>query len=302
MSRPRFTIAGLLLAALVRLGAAEEAPPLEAAKRELRELQNSQKNQSGAAATDGLKIATPALTTPSDQAASPGRWLTERKAEERMRQQEGTKNWLVDGVEKLDRRPAAGKRDASGEAHTAKSMEDAETTNASGAPSLLALYDAQQRTGKGETTRKSPGAAAADPFAPFLKEWLGSSPVREPLMKSVLRAAVMAETGSASGLDDFKTVAGGGGDINPRSTGASGNAQPNPYLADLNPATTGNPRPATIPAPEASGSTAATLPSIAPLPTFVSPPPASLKSRTAPKGPPPSPADEKKYFPQLHKF
>jgi len=309
MHRASSSVLGALLLAVVQVaGAAEDAAPLEATKKELQQLQNAQKTKPGATPTEGLKLDAPALNLSTTETNTPQQWLSQKNKEDRKREQQRkeAENWLVNGVNKLGHESTTGK----GKEEAATADQTGQTDeHALGAPDtsdpqyLLKLFDDQKkRPDAKQAEARLHATPAADPFAPFLQSWLGTSPVRDQVLdqyskKSEADGGALAPAGMpdyhATGASPVVTVAG---------REPAGGDKPNPYLIELNapllPAKDPSGGAYSAPAldvstlgPEAS-KPAATIAPLDPLPDL----------RAPAKGPPPGPADDKKYFPQLKKF
>jgi hypothetical protein len=310
MRRAGSSVLGALLLAAVQLAAvADEAAPLEATKKELQQLQSAQKTKAGAIPAEGLKMDAPVLEMPKDSLGTSERWLAKKNKADLKREQQRreSENWLVNGVNKLGQETATGA--AGKDAATAASPDgqadgsELDPLDPSDPQYLLKLFDEQKkRPDAKQAEARLHATPAADPFAPFLQSWLGTSPVRDQVLdqyakKGELDAGVPALVAvpdyRATGASPVVTVAG---------REAPGGDKPNPYLIELNapllpakdPSGGFNPAPAIDPsvlAPAANGAPAMIAP-LDPLPDL----------RPPAKGPPPSPADDKKYFPQLKKF
>ncbi len=310
MQRASSSVLGALLLAVMPIAAAaEDSAPLEATKKELQQLQSAQKTKPGATGGESLKLDTPTLDVPSATLGASEQWLAKKNKQDRKREQQkkDAENWLVNGVDKLGRENAQG----NGKAPTAADQDAKESSDATAADAaidssdpqyLLKLFDDQKKQPAGKQADAKPHATPGpDPFAPFLQNWLSSSPVREPVLSQFSKSS-----DAGGGAPMPASVA----DYRPASatpvsvaTGreAPGADKPNPYLIELN-----TPLPAkdlsagagiapivdaSVLAPEASKAPATIAP-LDPLPD----------ARTPAKGPPPGPADDKKYFPQLKKF
>lgn len=305
MRGPRTSIVGALLLAAVPAFAAEEAAPLESTKQQLRQLESTQKDKAGAAATGPVKFSTPVLETQRDEDGTKA-WRAQQKQEERQRQQKReSENWLVNGVEQQGKdgvKPGT----ISGETTATPEADPLNATRDTSDPQyLLKLFDDQKkRSDAKEPAAKSHAAPAPDPFAPFLQNWLGNSPVRDQVMDQFKKGS---ETGGMS-----SAPMGGGADYRapadaPAGPGATlrepaGPPKPNPYLVELNtpvlargPVAGGSAMPAVDPV-FSSGATSLGSP-VAPAPLDPLP-----DIRPAEKGPAPGQTDNQKYFPQQKKF
>src|SRR6186713_2919605 len=101
----------LLLAAGVAHGAEGAGGTLDSTKQELRQLQNDQKNKGGQSG-DKLRLDAPTLDLQPDAGSSEA-WLASKLKEERklkeQKKGETNSNWLVEGVEKLEKEENAAK-------------------------------------------------------------------------------------------------------------------------------------------------------------------------------------------------
>jgi hypothetical protein len=311
MRGARSSIAGVCLLAVVLAAArAEEGAPLESTKKQLRELESVQKDKAGTVPGAGLKLDTPTLHMPDQGAESTQQWRKARTEEEQKREQKkrDADNWLVNGVDKLGHDEAkTGSKDNDA---TALLTQEAATKDAmidtSDPQYLLKTFDDQKKRSDSKQAEITKGRTvpAGDPFAPFLQDWLGNSPVRDQVMDQFLKRGDSGPTvGPVTGASDFRTPGAGSAVVStpsPREPAAA--AKPNPYLTNLNTPTlspdtlSGGPAPAaTVGIPLSGGE-------VPKAPAAVSPLDPLPDSRTPAKGPPPGFADDKKYFPQLKKF
>ena len=263
----------------------------------------------GATGGENLKLATPALDLPSASSSFSQEWLAKKTKEDRKREQQkkDADNWLVNGVDKLGRENAQGKGKTP--ATAADQEADADVTapgavDASDPQYLLKLFDDQKKRPDAKPAdAKVHATPAPDPFAPFLQNWLGSSPVRDQVLDQFTKKNDAGGGGAAmpAAVLDYHTAG-----ASPVTTVAGGREapvgdKPNPYLIELNTPVAAKDLPASgnatptldvsFSAPDA-GKAPATIAPLDPLPD----------ARTLAKGPPPGPADDKKYFPQLKKF
>ncbi|MES1167547.1 MAG: hypothetical protein ABUL61_00115, partial [Oleiharenicola lentus] len=302
------SVLGALLLAIVQVAAAaEEAAPLEATKKELQQLQSAQQAKPGATGGESLKLATPVLDVPSATPSLSQQWLDKKNKEDRKRerQKKDADNWLVNGVDKLGREDAQGKTKAPATTADQETNEDATvpgSVDASDPQYLLKLFDDQKKRPEAkEADAKVHATPAPDPFAPFLQNWLGSSPVRDQVLDQFTKKNDAGGGGGAAmpaTVLDYHTAG-----ASPVATVAGGREapvvdKPNPYLIELNTPVAvkdlpagGNATPAldvSFSAPD-PGKAPATIAPLDPLPDV----------RPSAKGPPPGPSDDKKYFPQL---
>jgi hypothetical protein len=298
----------LPLAALA--AGAEDNAPLAESRKELKKLEASPGPAGEPTAKDALRstvlpaLQSPAASLPVFPHAGP-----EQRAREQRQRSEEQKNWLLNGVNQL-RREALEKGRLPGETGDEREIADA-PPDPTDATYLLKLYE-KQRTAEAKAasalkTRRSP---QADPFAPFLNDWLAGSPVKNQLLSDQNRLTL----GGVAGTGFSPTDAPGHGSENARSPGTgglqtgmdpAGETQVNPYLAAAGGDAAGSspfaaPRPVapsgalqpgSVPAQPATSS-----------PATVIPPKNAGTDAAARKPPPPPLAEEQKYFPQLKKF
>ncbi|WP_438482944.1 hypothetical protein [Oleiharenicola lentus] len=293
---------------MLALRGQQSGAPLESTQSELKALQKaqSQKNSS-----EGGKAS---VSLPQLQIVTPGATPLEMPNPQKMekelaKKKEAQKNWLVDGVQQLEKKQQA--KAERGDAISAQGTLNPE--QATQAPdktpgSLLEVYTEQQNEAEKKESAKPAAKTAplADPLAPFLREWMGNSPVRGEFFDKV---ALKPETGASP------VVANGGSPVSGNSSAMNGGPEfsgrgaaeipsaKNPYLAGIESPTVHEPsRPAPVPAglnfnEALSGSfvPSAATNSVPPLP--------ENRVNFGDKKPLiPDRADDKKYFPQLKKF
>jgi hypothetical protein len=305
MRLARSSIAGFALLVAAQAPAAEGSAPLESTKRELEQLQAAQKNKSAPVTADGVKIATPTLDAQAVENPVIQQWTDRKKSEERVEKQKQRKseNWLLNGMEQLEKEGTAATATTTDAITTGESPGT--TVDASDPGYLLKLFDEQkkQTDGKEAAARPRP-TPGPDPFAPFLQSWLGNSPVRGQVMDQLRNGNETAGAPVVAGRpEDFRgpEAAAFSGVAVPTSTPGSLPAapKPNPYLVDLAPLSSPAKDVSAGSAPLAGIDRALTPAGPAPATPLIAPLP---EARAPMKGPPPSPADDKKYFPQLNKF
>jgi hypothetical protein len=201
MRRARSSIAGLALLVAAQAPAAENSAPLESTKQELRQLEAAQKNKAAPATPDGMKVATPTLEAAAPENPVIQQWTDRRKAEERVEKQQKqrkSENWLVNGMEQLGGEGTATPDPSGPASETAQAQAGVVDTSDPGY--LLKLFDEQKKheDGKdaGAKARPTPGP---DPFAPFLQNWLGTSPVKGQVMDQFRRGNETAGAPVVSG-------------------------------------------------------------------------------------------------------
>lgn len=296
-------LAGLLLAAAVAARGAE-APPggtLDQTKAELRQLQSDQRNKAGQQGGK-LKLDAPTMDVQvAPDAASPEAWLSDKLKQERKLKEakDAKKNWLVDGVEKLEKEGSHAKDAA---AVVAKDVDGSQSAPHAIDPSdpqyLLKLFDEQKKPAEGKASANKATTATPDAFAPFMQSWLGSSPVKGQLMDQFVSKTDNGGTPVLPG--DYR------GPTGPANApvavhDAVGAPKENPYLADLNTPILTKEVAQDAAQLSSGGAPAASSEVARSAPVLPASAPAA-DTRERPKGPPPSPADDKKYFPQLKRF
>ncbi len=306
---PSCALAGLLLcAAAAAFGA--DGGTLDGTKRELQQLQSDQKNKTGQTG-DKVKLDTPTLDL-APEAGSAEAWLANKLRKERKLKEQGrdkpeaNSNWLVEGVEKLEKEENAAKGTNNAAAKPATTTETApHAIDSSDSQYLLKLFDEQKKPADSKaTTAKSSVTATPDPLAPFMQNWLGSSPVRGQFFDQFA-----GKKPDGGGVGEGTPVVG----PNYRSSAVSTTtpvlaAEPvtaektNPYLAELNtPILT---REVTTEASQLQSLNSPTAAPEAARSTGPAPLPADTTSdsRERAKAPLPGLTDDKKYFPQLKRF
>lgn len=321
MLRPwRTVVLGLAVAAAA--AAQQGDAPLSGTKQELQELRERQKaaGASGTDMKDGLRSAvqSPAISFPTMETPSAPRMTPETLEKERRQRERARQNWLLNGMNRLGREakdsPSTGRTAEIDPLESDAALVDEDEAgriDTSDPAYLLKLYDRQKKAAEAKNTPPTSTTAATtranDPLAPFLQNWLADSPVRDQALSSLGRpaggggSAGFSGLGSTTGTSGGATVAPIGGGNRPASSTPTA-AAPNPYLTDtpLMPSLTA---PLSTPVPPPSGPLLSPVSSPAPgqpvgpvLGPTSEPPPAPRRVV------PPSPADDKKYFPQLKKF
>jgi len=295
----RSSVLGAVLLA-AHAGRAAEGVSLESAKQELRQLESTQKNQAGALAPAPLKLDTPTLHL--DGAVRPAVSVSierKREDEERARRAKQRKdaNWLVNGVERLAREETGGGPTVVGD--DSAELNPLGTAADPADPSyLLKLFDAQGQRHASNSMEKPRLTPAPDPFAPFLRDWLGSSPVRSQVMDQLGKSAGAAgPTLMPASARDLPAPAATDA---PLPSALSASAQANPYLVEADfPAPTNNAITAPVSFPGIERGPLNGAPAVTSAPAVASP---AADARIPAKAPPSSTADDKKYFPQLNRF
>lgn len=305
MNLPRVSSVCLWALTTVAAAGSDQARPLEESTKELKKLEAGPAAAGVPTARESLKgMVMPSLETPAASAPRFQRFTPQQAERERQQRNDAQKNWLLNGMNKLQRESEE-KGLLPGGADPESGVEDlpVDTTDPA---YLLRLYEKQRKAGEtraGEA--KALRAPQADPFAPFLQGWLAGSPLKHHLLSESLRpkggdgnpgmlpgSSTNLPGGTAAGMVISNGAA---------AASAPGSGNPNPYLAtpEASPlgGTIGMHRPA---APASMPTPTATPPPVSPIGS-------GIARETAPaandrKPPPPPLADEKKYFPQLKKF
>jgi len=302
MRIPRSSLLGVVLLVAAQAAGAEASAPLESTKQELRQLESTQKNKAGPVMSDRVMLDTPTLDVGGVSNPGMPQWIERKKEDEkraRQAKQRKDENWLVNGVERL------GREETATTAATADGSTDIEALTNTPDPAdpqyLLKLFDQQEkRSATKDTSARVRPTPAPDPFAPFLQDWLGNSPVHSQVMEQFRKGGdAVGPTAVPGGTAEFRgpVVVGTGPAPLPYETAAVPKA--NPYLID-----SGLPIP-TRDMVGGGGPLSAVdlpLPGAAPAPITVAPASPLPDTRAPAKGPPTIPADDKKYFPQLNRF
>jgi hypothetical protein len=293
------SILGLVCLIVVAVRADEPAGalPLESTKQELKKLRTEQTAPSGAVSgkfTDGLSQFKTPLPEPLQQ-----NLLRPEELEREMKQRsEAQKNWLVDGVDNLEKAPATRSRPKDARGNALKSDENPETVDPHAPNYLLKLYTNQKRADETKSGQAKSSTGQVDPFAPFLQDWLGTSPARGKFFDEFVRKPGTDATGEnvtgstePDGRQSLGTV-----DLALRPPVA---ARVNPYLQVLESSVAKN----------SSDSRGQTNQVITGLNTAASQPvsngqqpPVAVERPKEIKPQWLAPADDKKYYPQQKKF
>jgi hypothetical protein len=307
---PPVALAGLLLVAAVAGHGAEAQPPggtLDQTKTELQQLQKDQKTKAG---LEGGKLKLDGPVTDLQlmpASGSPEAWLSDKLKKDRKlkEQKEANKNWLVDGVEQLEKEDAQTKTPkAVGSKDDGGNQSGPTQIDQSDPQYLLKLFDEQKKISDNKSSAgKAPASASPDAFAPFMQNWLGSSPVKGQLLDQLVKKAESGgfAAGAPAGAGDYRGPT-GPADVPVAAThDAVAATRANPYLADLNSPILTKELVQEAPALQSMEAPAVTSEAGRGGPVLLPSAPAA-DNRERPKGPPPSPADDKKYFPQLKRF
>jgi len=278
--------------------------PLSDTKRQLQALQRDAAAQKTETPT-GLRLDLPTVNAPglTDLNLTKPEKEDDKDAQKRNARR---KNWLLDGYDKLDAR-----KNGTSDTRDKKDgeMGEEDKLDPKDPDYFLHVYekqraesDAKQREFANANMQKADTklAGSTDPFAPFMKEWLANSPVRDAIRDSS-NSANLSSTGEPAAA-----AASVPSDSHPavNSGGASDSLRPNannPFLQSLG--------------LSASDSAAKAAEFRAPVVEPVlknafenrsAPTPDPTLSRERPRdevrNAVPPPPDDKKYFPQLKKF
>ncbi len=300
----RVLLGSILLAAVAQ--GTEGGAPLEGSRQELRKLQGGQKTNEAPSAKEGLRPNLPSLVTPGQESLPSPELLSPEKLEKErklLKEREARKNWLVDGVQQLEKTDKTKEGASQPEAQPLPSAGAANTEEGRDPQYLLKLYNEQKKI---ETERqadtKVERAPAADPLAPFLQGWLGNSPARGQFFDEFARkpdaapgnaVPIVGPAGAPRESAAAPVSVLAGTEKRPLASA------PNPYLADLNPVR--SPQPAASLGSPGAFNPAAANPVLSP-PVMIAPAPPAEVRQPERKAPTPPSADDKKYFPQLNRF
>lgn len=293
---------GLLLVWSVSARADEPTAPLENAKAELQALRKDEKTAKAGAMDASLKDGLPQFHAPTPGALPLELPQQKTPQAEMKKQRDAQKNWLLDGVGRLD---AEARSRANGQGRPARDESEIadEDANSAESATLLRVYaDQKKKEGAAKNVRdaekKNDVLSQNDAFAPFLQDWLADSPVRGKFFDDFLKnpgsrlgelsrregPAGAVENSPSSGLT-ITTPSGG----RAPTTGAEiGGPKPNPYLEAL---TLGEMRGAAV-AAKAAEPVSKFLGNKATVPAVELPLPARNGDRKAP----PSPFDNSGFF------
>lgn len=291
----RLAIAVAFGAAALAFAADDPNAPLAQTKQQLESLKKDEAGQK-AASHGEMKVNLPTIAAPAQPLDLPA---PRRDDAPTPNNASDGKNWLLDGYDKLDgQRGRMNTKRGDGKANANPAPLDPHAPDY-----FLRVYERQraERDAKARElgrfdARERKGGDAADPFAPFLKDWLANSPVRDALKDALGRDP--ADTGMPS-------VAESASPANPTATATSSAIDPSP-------ATNANPfvQALGLRAAQPQLTEVRALPGTGQNQTSA---PASTSSNTIydlPERPktdlkhalPPPPSEDKKFFPQLKKF
>lgn len=310
MNRLPAVAACCLLLMAAEVVAADPGAPLESSKQELRKLRDSAKTGQEPDLKEGVKTGVPSLQIPGQTDApatlllNPEKLEKQRKAEN---EREERRNWLVNGVKRLEASEARKEGDRGRTALETESIgPEEQKAGGDDSQSLLKLYEEQKKLDSARQAEAKPSRqTTADPLAPFLQGWLGNSPARGPSFDDFTRKGSAEVSRTQPGTDQLPSGMNGTSarTITPLSDASlSAQPAPNPYLAGPDSPATGNPllQPRlTVPAPVQIGP----MPNPLPGPLPAAPSTMQPESRMPERKPPATPqTEDKKYFPQLNKF
>jgi hypothetical protein len=293
----RLAVAAALGTTALAFAADDPNAPLANTKAQLQTLKKDAAAQN-ADAPAGPKLNLPSLTAPGPELdiQRPGRDGGEAKEKRRAEK----KDWLLEGFDSLDRKRSsdAAKR-VSGQ-----SEDDEKPLDPNDPDYFLRLYerqraqrDAQQIDVNGSPTNEF-RADTGDAFAPFMKEWLANSPVRDVIkdtMTDTARADPVLPQATTSALPHEARS----GALPSESVGNSG--APNPFVQALGLPALESSRPAVVSGSVGNGVRDLTPPAPPAPANTIYDLPARSKADVKRALPPP-PSEDKKYFPQLKKF
>lgn len=301
----------LAVAAAVRLGGAPRdsgtsAEPLQESKKALRELQREERERGQEGSSSRAAAIDAGIAAPQKPDATLPLTLAieaSKRHEEEKKSESQQRNWLVDGVGRLD-----ADRTSERSARGRSTSDDGGTPGRSRkttAQSLLDVYiqqEEQARKDKESAAAKAPKTLLADPFAPFLKDWLAGSPVDASIFGALQHSAGYPSGQTPAAPADGPLMPMAADSAHSLGIPAAG-AHPqstNPFLQPLGLSSEMSSDPAagsrSIPAVPAASSQPVPNPSN----SSVAPPPAPV-SRD--RNPPPSVVEEnRKYFPQMKRF
>jgi hypothetical protein len=268
--------------------------PLANTKQQLQSLKKDEAAQK--AGTDrGVKLDLPSLNAPGTNVDLPPPHRPEADVKDGKRA--AHRDWLLEGVDRLDHK----KSSADARRGDATESED-QPLDPTDPDYFLRVYERQRTARDAKLKLNAPDVnelrtGSADPFAPFMKEWLANSPVRDALKDAATRDARNDFAAPDPAMPRPTEM--GGANNTPAVDLARGAAAPNPFVQALGLPTLEQAKPAESRGPVAESSVA---------PAIV--PPAANTIYDLPERPkidvkralPPPPSEDKKYFPQLKKF
>lgn len=297
-----FTAAGIACAA------EDLNAPLAGAKQQLQSLRKDETVQK-AAVSDGIKLDLPALNTPDAGAALPPPKRDESAAKQKDNSQ---RDWLLEGFDRLERRKSARPRGAT-TGNKDDDGSDPEKPLDPSAPNYFLRHYEHQRAqseaqhltsvGAPDDRAANAGSLGGDPFAPFMKDWLANSPVRDALQNAVSPSATRAVAAIGNMPSAPRSIDGGQvGSVAelPDAKAAQRGARANPFVQALGLPSVDQPAMAESRSMRAETALTISTANSTPSTTVY-----DLPERAKPdvkRVLPPPPSEDKKYFPQLKKF
>jgi hypothetical protein len=269
--------------------------PLQATTEELKSLQSDKAVHDSESSAPKLKDSLPKLQGPIPSAGPVDRPIGPKLKKDLKPSRAGT-NWLVDGVNKLDR-DARMKREGR---HAVSDDDKSDPSGANEDDDLISLFADAKDDHLAQDTRVP--SSSADPFKPFLQGWLGETHIhdRDSFLGKSPRSGRDDLDGEGFRHDNFLRGRDGTFEVGDRASAWESQAtdghrsysfQTNPYLQPIDLA---------IDTRREAQSFNSTLANPISQPELSVMP---LKPETLlPKGQPATRVDDKKYFPQLKKF
>ena len=309
--KPRLAIIGLILGFVAAARADDEPPPapLENTKQELQTLARDQAANKAGTQEGSMKDALPRMQSPVPSGPALEMPQSSNSPSELKKKKDAQKNWLLDGVNQLERE--AKLKDNPQSDRDKLSDHDQQTEEAKLDPAdtdyFLKVYSEEQKKAEAEKSNHKDGKhkdelAQNDPFAPFLQGWLAGSPVRgkffdEFMKRPGTQSGDLPTSGPAVAPGDnpagvsLATSESAAGPVPVATSGAA--TLPNPYLQAFNLSEA-----ATAPSgPPSASIFAPTAKSLVPVAADNLPP-----ARPTDRKPPPSPFADNKFFPQGKHF
>ena len=293
----RTSISGFLLLAALGVRADEPGTPLENSRQELKALKTGKTTHEGEAPAGKLRDALPHLLAPGS-GSMPVEPLVSQKVESGTKGKKDIRNnWLLEGMDKLEKDSSSNKRRAKDRLTGAKS----ETADLNDPDYLLKLYRTQKNDSEEKAEAKQSMARRNDPLTPFLQGWLADSPGREKFFDEFIKRPNLGTGISGtptpalqeSVVDQPLTNLNSGGPDLRHAQGGAVPGQANPYLQGLDITalydTVSHDRQSAVPAMTQH-----------PLMSFSVPEPPARQSEKRLQLP--AQSDDQKYFPQLKKF
>lgn len=294
----RLAVAAALGAAALAFAADDPNAPLAQAKEQLQSLKKDEAAQK-AGTQSGVKVDLPKIDAPAQQLDLPA---PRRDDANTSNNASDGKNWLLDGYEKLD-----GERGRpNGKRGDDRAGENQKPLDPHAPDYFLRLYERQRAERNamprelGRFSTDDRKSRLADPFAPFMKDWLANSPVRDALKDSLSRAS--PDTGMPPASEPVVPPS----TTTVTSVGVDTQRAPNtnPFVEALGLPTPPPAKLAEVRTPLGTGQNQMSAPVSAAAPTPASTiydlperPKTDLKHTL-----PPPPSEDKKFFPQLKKF